>query len=185
MASLAKLLLLDAGGAAARRRVLLLDLRDEQSFAACHVDGGGPPCSALRANLAAQPSRATRGPACCLSHEAPCPPDAGARGARQPPATRRGGCRTRATPSRRSCSRTRTRPAASLRSTAWTSRQARSASGRLRPGCRASWGRAVLLLGKRTRDRLSCKPQEALGAMHHVQLAPAPAMCGQSIAALW
>jgi len=35
-----KLLLLDAAGAAARRRVLLLDMRDEQSFAACHVDGG-------------------------------------------------------------------------------------------------------------------------------------------------
>ncbi len=58
MASLVKLLLLDAAGAAARRRVLLLDLRDEQSFAACHVDGGRTPCSACdRASAHSSPDR--------------------------------------------------------------------------------------------------------------------------------
>lgn len=41
VAGLAKLLAQDAAeGDAARRRVLLLDLRGEDCFAACHINGG-------------------------------------------------------------------------------------------------------------------------------------------------
>lgn len=50
VASLAKLLSLDAEAGAGQRRTLLLDLRDEESFAACHINGGGVPYSAPLSN---------------------------------------------------------------------------------------------------------------------------------------